>query len=316
MSDEAQTPEVPDSPVPQPGNTPRDGEPGSAADGDPRPRIDLGKPSAPDPWAPPADTAAPAGVYRPPSLHDQWTAPSIPVAGGPDRAAGAPVPPAPHPPSQPWAFPFPPPPGGPQSMGAPVPGAPYPPPAGYGHGPVPGEPVPPPPIGPDGPGRPEYGYPHHLGPQHYPGHPGPPGQPGHGGPFAPYPGAVGHGWPGAPYGPSNGMGMASLSLGIVAAVIFCLWPLAIVLGVLAVVFGAIGRAKARRGEATNPGQALAGIICGAVGAALGVVLGILVLVLPDDLDSPENPYDDSYSTTLVLSQGPTGDGAGGTSCAG
>ena len=40
------------------------------------------------------------------------------------------------------------------------------------------------------------------------------------------------------------------------------WPLAIVVGILAVIFGAIGRRKRRRGEATNGGQALAGIIWG------------------------------------------------------
>jgi hypothetical protein len=67
-------------------------------------------------------------------------------------------------------------------------------------------------------------------------------------------------------------------LGIVSAAVFCLWPVAILLGVLAMIFGGIGRAKANRGEATNAGQALAGIICGAVGSALGVALGVLVLV--------------------------------------
>ncbi|MFG1667187.1 DUF4190 domain-containing protein [Streptomyces sp. Y7] len=66
-------------------------------------------------------------------------------------------------------------------------------------------------------------------------------------------------------------------LGIISAVIFCLWPVAIVVGVLAVIFGAVGRGKARRGEATNPGQALAGIICGVAGVALGV--GLLVLLV-------------------------------------
>ncbi|MEU5596039.1 hypothetical protein [Streptomyces sp. NPDC020298] len=102
-------------------------------------------------------------------------------------------------------------------------------------------PVPPPPIAPDGPGQLPYGYP--AGP--------------------------GYGWPGMQPMPSNGMGTAALSLGILAALCFCLWPLAIVLGVLAVIFGGIGRGKARRGEATNGGQALAGIICGAAGIVLG-----------------------------------------------
>lgn len=68
------------------------------------------------------------------------------------------------------------------------------------------------------------------------------------------------------------MGTAALVLGIIAVVVFCLWPIAVVLGVLAVIFGVISRGKARHGESTNPGQALAGIICGAVGIVLGAVM--------------------------------------------
>ncbi|WP_458076848.1 DUF4190 domain-containing protein [Streptomyces sp. EMB26] len=86
------------------------------------------------------------------------------------------------------------------------------------------------------------------------------------------------GWSGVPPLPSNGMGVASLVLGIIAAAAFCLWPVAIVLGVLAVIFGAIGRGKANRGAATNGGQALAGVICGAVGSALALAFGVIVLV--------------------------------------
>ncbi|NEC49325.1 DUF4190 domain-containing protein [Actinospica acidiphila] len=114
-------------------------------------------------------------------------------------------------------------------------------------------------MGPEGPGQVPYGYPHA-------GYPG-------GAPAQGYPG-----WGGVPPLPSNGMGVASLVLGIIAAAAFCLWPVAIVLGVLAVIFGAIGRGKANRGEATNGGQALAGVICGAVGSALALAFGVIVLV--------------------------------------
>ncbi|MFF4489004.1 DUF4190 domain-containing protein [Streptomyces sp. NPDC001544] len=118
-------------------------------------------------------------------------------------------------------------------------------------------PVPPPPISPDGPGQLPYGY---------------PGQPGYG-----YPAGHGYGWPGTQPTPSNGMGTAALSLGILAALCFWLWPLAIVLGVLAVIFGVIGRGKARRGEATNGGQSLAGIICGAAGLVLGLLMTVVFI---------------------------------------
>lgn len=238
----------------------------------------TGPAGAPNPWAAPGDgdrggpgyTVAADGPWAPaapdqasPSVHDQRTVTSLPAADNP----------------QPWAGPFGAPQGGAPQAGVPQAGSPlgfYPPPdpatAAGGPPPNPFAPpahdgaVPPPPIAPDGPGQVPYGYPGGYG---YPSHP-------HYGGGAP--GLYGWGAPGA--GDSNGMGVASLVLGILADVLFCLWPLAVVLGILGVVFGAIGRGKARRGEASNPGQALAGIICGAVGIVLAVGLGVLVIVAP------------------------------------
>ncbi|MFI1709897.1 DUF4190 domain-containing protein [Streptomyces griseoruber] len=120
--------------------------------------------------------------------------------------------------------------------------------------------VPPPPISPDGPGQVPYGY---------------PGAYGH-----PSPAQVGYHWPGVPPVESNGIGVTGMVLGITSAVIFCLWPVAIVVGILGVIFGAIGRRKASRGEATNPGQALAGIILGIAGIILGAGLGTLAFMIP------------------------------------
>ncbi|MER6627741.1 hypothetical protein ABT301_05795 [Streptomyces sp. NPDC000987] len=244
MSDDAQTPAAPDHGA---GHWP-------AAPGDATGRVPLDKPEPtpePNPWAPPA-ADAPAGPGRhsgagpfpaPPSVHDQRTVVSMPGAG----AGGTP------PPSQPWAGPFAPP--------APMPQTP-------GAVPAHGEPVPPPPIAPDGPGQVPYGYPGGYG---YPsGGPSGYGTPGYGTPGY-------YGWPGMTPLPSNGMGIASMALGIVGAAVFCLWPVAIIVGVLALIFGFIGRAKAARGEATNPGQALTGIICGAVAIVLG--LGMIALLI-------------------------------------
>ncbi|QOV41441.1 DUF4190 domain-containing protein [Streptomyces ferrugineus] len=121
-------------------------------------------------------------------------------------------------------------------------------------------------MAPGGPGQVPYGYPGGLAHGHGYGYPPPgPGAPGY------------YGWPGMQPLPSNGMGTAGLVLGIISAVVFCLWPVAIIVGVLGLIFGSIGRAKARRGEATNPGQALAGMICGAAGVVLG--LGTVALVI-------------------------------------
>ncbi|WP_234386879.1 DUF4190 domain-containing protein, partial [Streptomyces scabiei] len=167
----------------------------------------------------------------------------------------------------------------------------YPPPAAG----VPYAPVPPPPLAPDGPGQTPYGYAQY--PAAYPSghtHPGF----GHPAPGAGYP------WPAMAPPPSNGMGITAMVLGICAAALFCLWPLAILLGIMAVIFGSIGRVKARRGEATNPGHALAGIICGAVGILLGIGIIVLLIVVPGsgDFDPGPAPVDDGCSTSLSLSQ--------------
>ncbi|MFD8572235.1 DUF4190 domain-containing protein [Streptomyces sp. NPDC059639] len=71
----------------------------------------------------------------------------------------------------------------------------------------------------------------------------------------------------------NGLGTAALILGIIGAlsgVIPLLFWLAGVLGVIALILGLTGRARAKRGEATNKGVALAGAILGLVAMGLAV----------------------------------------------
>jgi len=66
-------------------------------------------------------------------------------------------------------------------------------------------------------------------------------------------------------------------LGIVSLVFMFLFPpVGIIVGILAVVFGIIGVRRARRGEATNRGQALAGGITGGIGLVISVVLLAIV----------------------------------------
>ncbi len=230
--------------------------PASDGDGGPQdagPKVPLGKA---DPWAAPGGPGATVASNEPmapapPSVHDQMTVTSLPSVT----------------PDQPWASPVAPqvPGGGLGSFPPPHPAtastAGGPPPNPFAPPPQAGQ-VPPPPLAPDGPGQVQvpYGYPGGYG---YPHHQ-------HGG----YPG-----WPG-PGGESNGMGITGLVLGIISAAVFCLWPAAIVLGIMGVVFGAIGRGKAKRGEATNGGQALAGIICGTVGIVLGLGLGVVFFFAP------------------------------------
>lgn len=83
----------------------------------------------------------------------------------------------------------------------------------------------------------------------------------------PPPGVVG-GYP-VP-GPQNGMGIASLVLGIVGLLGCC----TLVPSILALVFGIIGRKKVAQGVATNGGMATAGMILGIVGIVAGIVYWI------------------------------------------
>ena len=76
----------------------------------------------------------------------------------------------------------------------------------------------------------------------------------------------------APPGQSrNGLGVAALVLGILAALtgFFLIGGL---LGVVAIILGFLGRGRAKRGEATNGGMALAGIILGVIGVLLTAVV--------------------------------------------
>jgi membrane-bound ClpP family serine protease len=80
-------------------------------------------------------------------------------------------------------------------------------------------------------------------------------------------------------GRRNGMGTAALVLGVVALVLVLLLlfsPLGAFLGLLAVLFGILGLIRVNRGEADNRGQAVAGLITGAVALLFGVLFTISV----------------------------------------
>ncbi|KUH98054.1 DUF4190 domain-containing protein [Mycobacterium sp. IS-3022] len=80
------------------------------------------------------------------------------------------------------------------------------------------------------------------------------------------------GYPGYPppaTAPKNGLGIASLVIAIVALVsVFG----GIVLGVVAVILGFLGWGRAKRGEATNGGMAVAGIVLGFLSIIEAIVL--------------------------------------------
>ena len=102
----------------------------------------------------------------------------------------------------------------------------------------------------------------------YPGgYPPPPQQP-----YGGYPGYPGYsGYAGPPQSePKNGLGLAALILAIIG-LLLC-WSVAggIVLGVVAVILGFLGRGRVKRGEADNGGVAIAGIALGFVAIIAGL----------------------------------------------
>ena len=143
------------------------------------------------------------------------------------------------------------------------------------------------PLPPDGGPQYPYGYP--PGPYApggaYPGGPYPGGAYA-GGPYpgGAYPGGAYQGgpYPGgypppAPYGdyyspgpPKNGMGVAALVVAIIALISSVSVIGGILLGIVAVILGFIGRGRVKSGEANNSGVATAGIILGVISIIAGL----------------------------------------------
>ncbi|UNO39682.1 DUF4190 domain-containing protein [Streptomyces sp. MST-110588] len=171
------------------------------------------------------------------------------------------------------------------------------------------------------PGRPPYGQRRLAGPPGEPGAPdGFPGHPAHPGLPAGHPGYPGQAhaygpWSGYPYPvgtlpapPGNGFGTAALVLGIVGAVLGISVVFGIVLGVLAIIFGGIGRSKAARGEAANGGTALAGILLGVLALLVSVLM--IVVTVTDrsggyggdggDVGGDDPGYGDTYDAAPAV----------------
>ncbi|MCS0636543.1 DUF4190 domain-containing protein [Streptomyces sp. LP05-1] len=221
-----------------------------------------------------------------PPVHDQQTVTSMPSAGPPP--AGGPGP------------------GNGPGAGPAYPGGPG---AAPGGATAIGGAVPPPPIAPGGPAQPApgpYGYPAPTGtpprPTGFggPGHPGYPAYPAAGGYPQPGWGNQASGWGNQT---NNGMGTAALVLGIISVVGFCLYGFNILLGILALIFGIVGRKRVNRGEANNGSMATAGIVLGAVGIVIGTVILSLIVwaVVQGDRNGTGTTVgdDSSYSTSAT-----------------
>lgn len=74
-----------------------------------------------------------------------------------------------------------------------------------------------------------------------------------------------------PASPKNGMGIAALILGIISVLAFWTFGFGILLGIVAVIIGIVGRNRAKRLEATNKGVATTGLVFGILGIIAGAV---------------------------------------------
>jgi hypothetical protein len=86
-------------------------------------------------------------------------------------------------------------------------------------------------------------------------------------------------------GTNNNLGLIALIVGIVSIVpLACCSVLGIIAGAAAAVLGWLGMQKANQGLATNRGQALAGLILGAIGFLISVAS--LILGIANVFDTP------------------------------
>lgn len=72
--------------------------------------------------------------------------------------------------------------------------------------------------------------------------------------------------------PRNGFGVAALVLGVFALLLSWTIVGGIIFGILALIFGLLGRARAKRGESTAGGLSIAGVVLGIVGLLIAIGL--------------------------------------------
>jgi membrane-bound ClpP family serine protease len=95
-------------------------------------------------------------------------------------------------------------------------------------------------------------------------------------------------WPTAPSAPRNGIGTAALVLGIIGLVLAVI-VLGGLVGIVAVILGIVGLGRVRRGEATNRGVAIGGIVTGALAIVIsGIIVAAGAAFWSENKDEIEN----------------------------
>lgn len=92
----------------------------------------------------------------------------------------------------------------------------------------------------------------------------------------------------------KGFCIASMVLGIVALVFFCIWYISIPCGILAIIFGILGI------KTINKGMAIAGLITGSIGLVISTLILIALFMfgfaieISETLDDVGSGYYNSY----------------------
>jgi hypothetical protein len=95
-------------------------------------------------------------------------------------------------------------------------------------------------------------------------------------PYAPVPPPM----PTPPQQPKNGLGTAALIIGIIG-VVLAFFFVGGFLGLLALIFGIVGLGKVKKGEASNKGAAVAGLILGVVAMVITLAMVVFTAVAVD-----------------------------------
>jgi hypothetical protein len=98
-------------------------------------------------------------------------------------------------------------------------------------------------------------------------------QPVSGQPYGAAPTYPGAGYPTPGQGQNNTLGLIAMIVGIVSIVLgICCGLFSLPASIAAIVLGVLGRNKVTKGEASNGGQAMAGIICGGVAVVIAIIM--------------------------------------------
>lgn len=71
---------------------------------------------------------------------------------------------------------------------------------------------------------------------------------------------------------SKGLSIASMVLGIISVVLFCIWYISVPCAILAIIFGIVGMKKGGRG------MGIAGLVLGIVALAILAIIYLLALI--------------------------------------